>query len=149
LKDGARATIDLGGDKKVEVTAGAPAQPAPAVGAPGNKPGDRNLEKGRNVAVVYIPRGHGAPELTASLIHELPDSWKIDVPDNVDGQKLLANINAHLTEFAKMKDKWPTDVNDAYRAATHHVLAAVYDIPAMNQGGADRGDAARPGEEKK
>jgi len=96
---------------------------------PGNKPGDRNLEKGRNVAIVNFPEMHGAPELTASLIHELPDQWRFDIPDNIDSMKFYQNLLAHMTAFGDMKDQWPADVNEAYRLATHHVLEAIYDLP--------------------
>jgi len=96
----------------------------------GNKPADRNLEKGRNVAIVTIPESHGTPEVTASLIHELPDQWRFDIPDNVDSMRFYQNLLAHMTEFGNAKDQWPADVNDAYRMAAHHVLEALYDMPA-------------------
>lgn len=90
--------------------------------------GDRNLDKGRNVAVVMFPQSHGMPELMVSMIHELPDAWKIDVPDTVDGQKLHDQLLKHLTMFGNDKDKWPADVNEASRMLSHHVLAAVYGV---------------------
>ena len=98
----------------------------------GNKPGDRNLEKGRNVAIVTFPAEAGMPEVTASMIHELPDNWRFDIPDNIDSQKFYDNLLAHMTEFGNMKDQWPTDVNEASRLITHHVLEALYDLPAKN-----------------
>ena len=108
------------------------------LGKPSNKPSDRNLEKGRNVAILHFPASHGLQALTVSMVHELPDSWKIDVPDNVDGQKLHDQLLNHLTQFGENKDKWPADVNEAHRLAAHHVLAAVYDVsaPATKSGGA-------------
>jgi len=134
-KSGAGASLKAG-DTKVETTiGGGTGTPATADGRrdetnkPGNKPGDRNLEKGRNVAIVTFPSSHGAPELTASLIHELPDQWRFDIPDNIDSNKFYQNLLAHMTEFGDMKDQWPTDVNEASRMATHHVLEALYDIP--------------------
>jgi len=99
------------------------------LGKPSDKPSDRNLEKGRNVAVVYFPESHGKPEVYVSMIHEMPDAWKIDVPDTVDGQKLHDNLCNHLTMFAQHKDQWPTDVNEAYRMAAHCVMMAIYDLP--------------------
>jgi len=98
----------------------------------GNRPSDRNLEKGRNVAIVTLPEMKGAPELTASLIHELPDQWRFDIPDNIDSMKFYQNLLAHMTEFGEMKDQWPTDVNEASRMVTQHVLEALYDLPAKN-----------------
>ena len=90
--------------------------------------GDTNLNKGRNVAVVMFPQSHGMPELMVSMIHELPDAWKIDVPDTVDGQKLHDQLLKHLTMFGNDKDKWPADVNEASRMLSHHVLVAVYGV---------------------
>ena len=37
----------------------------------------------------------------------------------------------HLADFlAAMKDQWPADQNEAYRAVAHHVLMAIYDVNA-------------------
>jgi len=53
----------------------------------------------------------------------------------------------HLTMANEGKDKWPSDVNDAYRAVAHHVLMAVMDVshhdavPAAAKLG---GDTAKP-----
>jgi len=90
--------------------------------------GDRNLEKGRNIAYVTVASSHGLPELKVPLIHELPDMWKIDVPDAVTGQKLYDNLLKHLTMANEHKDQWPSDVNDAYRMVSHHVLMAILDV---------------------
>jgi len=110
--------------------------------------GDRNLEKGRNVAYVTVAASHNLPELKVPLIHELPDMWKIDVPDSVTGQKLYDNVLKHLTMANEMKDQWPADVNDGYRAISHHVLAAVLDVdenaPTGAAGARLGGDTAKP-----
>ena len=102
-----------------------------------NKPfgGETNLEKGRNVALAYLPASHGAPALKLSLIHELPDVWRFDIPDNIDGQKLHDGLLNHLTWLDEHKDRWPGDVNEAYRMVGHHVLMAVYDVPMSEHGG--------------
>jgi hypothetical protein len=90
--------------------------------------GNVNLDKGRNVAVVRLPASHGQPELTASLIHENPDIWRFDVPDNVDGPKLNANLLQQLKALADNSAKWPNDINEAQRLVAHHVLLALYDV---------------------
>lgn len=107
---------------------------------------DRNLEKGRNVAYVTVAASHGLPELKVPLIHELPDVWKIDVPDTITGQKLYDNLLNHLTMVNEMKDQWPSDVNDAYRMVSHHILMAVLDINHDAKAGAATlgGDTAKP-----
>ena len=94
----------------------------------GNTKLDGNIEKGRNVAMVRVAQSHGLPELQVPLIHELPDMWKIDVPDSVTGQKLYDNLLTHLTMANEQKDKWPSDVNEGYRSVAHHVLMAVLDV---------------------
>jgi len=95
--------------------------------------GDTNREPGRNVAKVTIPESHGMPTVYIPLIHEFPDSWKIDVPDQVDGRKLYDNLLNHLTYMDEHQDQWPADVNDAYRAASHHVAMAIMDVPMGGQ----------------
>lgn len=108
--------------------------------------GDRNLDKGRNIAYVTVAASHNLPELKVPLIHELPDMWKIDVPDNITGQKLYDNLLKHLTMANEQKDQWPSDVNDAYRAISHHVLMAVLDVDEhAHAAGAKLGDdTAKP-----
>ena len=114
-----------------------------------NKPvtgGDRNLDKGRNIAYVTVAASHNLPELKVPLIHELPDMWKIDVPDSVTGQKLYDNLLKHLTMADEQKDQWPSDVNDAYRMVSHHVLMAILDVDenAHAAGAQIGGDTAKP-----
>lgn len=120
-----------------------PLDPTPGSNIPRAKGGDdqnQKLDRGRNVAVVLFPASHGSPELTVSMIHEAIDSWTLDVPDNLDGQRLLTNLKDHLFELGQMKDRWPADVNEAYRMVAHHVLMAVYNIPSQQgaKGAMDR-----------
>jgi len=115
--------------------------------ATGNTAADRNLEKGRNVAYVTVAAGHDLPELKVPLIHELPDMWKIDVPDDVTGQMLYDNVLKHLTMADEQKDKWPADENEAYRLVAHHVLMAVMNVDenaAHTAGAKLGGETAKP-----
>lgn len=89
--------------------------------------GDVNLEKGRNVAIARFPASHGMPAIDSSLIHELPDIWRFDIPDNIDGQKLHDNLLAHLNQLGD-GSHWPADIKEAYRIVGHHVLMALYDV---------------------
>jgi len=116
--------------------------------AQGNTAADRNLEKGRNVAYVTVAESHGMPELKVPLIHELPDMWKIDVPDSVTGQMLYDNVLKHLTTANEMKDKWPADENDAYRAVSHHVLMAIMNVEHDANHGAAGKFGGDPAEKK-
>jgi len=105
--------------------------------------GQTNREPGRNIAsFVILPQmqagakigqeGAGArvaanKEMAIPLIHELPDTWKIDLPDNVDGQKLYDNVLKHLTMVDDDRANWPADVNEAYRTVTRHMMMALFD----------------------
>jgi len=97
--------------------------------------GDTNREPGRNVAKVTFPESHGLPNAYVPMIHEMPDSWKIDVPDQVDARKLYDNLLKHATMLDEHRDQWPADVNDAYRMAAHHVVLAAMDKDASSASG--------------
>jgi hypothetical protein len=90
---------------------------------------DTNLEAGRKVATVTVVGKNGGADLQVPLIKEKPDAWRIDVPDSVDGPRLKDNVVAHLNKLTSMKDQWPDDINDAYRAVAIHMLRAVMDKP--------------------
>jgi len=83
------------------------------------------VDTNRPTATVTIAASHGQPELKISLVSEFPDRWKIDLPDNVDGQKLKDNVLKHLTMVDEDKANWPADKADAYRMVSHHMLQAV------------------------
>jgi len=114
----------------VPVTAELGAKPAADQGhaQPTDKKSEVNLEKGRNVALVRFPDSHGLSALKLSLIHELPDRWRLDVPNNISGQQIHDNLLTQLTWVNDHKDKWPADVDDAYRMVAHHVFMALYDV---------------------
>jgi len=104
--------------------------------------GNTNREPGRNIATVKIngfaqasakvqpgqpmtAKMEAAKEMAIPMIHELPDSWKIDIPDNIDGQKLHDNLLKHLTMVDEDRANWPADKNEAYREVTRHVMMAL------------------------
>jgi len=104
--------------------------------------GDTKREPGRNIATVVI-KGFaqaqakvepGQPitakmetqkELAIPMIHELPDTWKIDIPDNIGGQQLYDNLLKHLTMVDEDRANWPADKNEAYRTVTRHLMQAM------------------------
>jgi hypothetical protein len=89
--------------------------------------GDTNKDVGRNIATVLIPARPQMPEIAVPMIHELPNSWQIDLPDNVDGQKLHDNLLKQLTLVDEDRANWPADSYEAYRAVARHVMAAIMD----------------------
>ncbi|MBC8109031.1 MAG: hypothetical protein H7Z14_20765 [Anaerolineae bacterium] len=129
-----------------------PGKPDTTPGAEADKlgGGDTNRDKGRNVAKVTFPASHGLPELYIPLINELPATWKIDVPDEVDGRKLYDNLLTHITMADEHKAMWPADVNDAYRAISHHVFLAIMNTPMTGSDMQKPGDmqpgAVKPGD---
>jgi len=72
-----------------------------------------------------IPASHGLPELMLTFVGE-GGKWRLDIPDTVDAQKLHDNLKTTLTALQDTSH-WPADKNDAYRAVSHHILAAVMD----------------------
>jgi hypothetical protein len=86
---------------------------------------DESVQPGRSVATVTIAASHGLPPLMVPMVHEFPDRWKIDVPDNYTAEQLHDAVLNQLTKLDEHKDQWPADVNEAYRAVTHHILMAV------------------------
>ena len=89
--------------------------------------GETNKDVGRDIATVLIPANADATELAVPMIHELPDAWRIDLPDNIDGQKLQDNLLKHITMLDEDRANWPSDAFDAYRAVARHVMTAVMD----------------------
>jgi len=95
----------------------------------GNDRANKNARNANeNMASVTVQASHGLPELTVPMIHEFPDSWKIDVPDNYTAQQLRDNLLKHLTMADEQKDQWPSDPNEAYRLVSHHVLMAIMGV---------------------
>ncbi|HSV13859.1 MAG TPA: hypothetical protein VLI90_06340 [Tepidisphaeraceae bacterium] len=103
--------------------------------AAGNDKGDENLEPGRGIAVVTVNSSHGLPDLRVPMIHEMPDQWKVNVPDSLTADKLRQNLLDHLTALGDSSSQWPSDENEAYRMAAHHVLMAVLDQPVQSHTG--------------
>jgi hypothetical protein len=104
--------------------------------------GDTNRDPGRNVATVMIKESHGLPMANVSMIHEMPDSWRIDVPDTVTAEQLRGNLENALTKLNEKQGEWPTDVNEAYRHATHCIVLAVQGQDVTRSGAHD--DLTKP-----
>jgi hypothetical protein len=96
--------------------------------------GKTKLEKSRLVAIAIYPASHNLPALTLSMVHENIDSWRFDIPDNIDGKTLHDNLLKQLDMLSQNSSKWPSDVNDGYRMVAHHILMAMYDVEAPANG---------------
>jgi hypothetical protein len=84
-----------------------------------------NIEAGRGFGIARFPAEHGLPAVNVSFIDEA-FGWKIDLPNDVDGQQLRTNLLQHLTAFGERADQWPASVLEAQRLASHHVAMALY-----------------------
>jgi len=117
-----RADIDK------RITSGAGNNQKTGMDKPGSPEAQKNLnDPGRNIALITFPAGHGLPQLDVPFIHEMPDNWRIDVPDDLDGPRLRDNFMKHLTMVTDMKAQWPADENEAYAIVAHHVFTAIMD----------------------
>ena len=127
----------------------APGAPADPVGPDADRDrvagGDTNRDPGRNVATVMIKESHGLPSAHVSMIHEMPDSWRIDVPDTVTAEQLRGNIENALTKLNEKQAEWPADVNEAYRHATHVIVLAVQGQDVTKTGMQDGMHKTTPG----
>lgn len=97
------------------------------IDSPNSEAADANRnDPGRNIATVQIKESHGLPALNVEMIHEFPGRWKIDVPDDVSGEQLYANVSKALDKLAADESKWPQGKNEAYRYVTHNLLLAIH-----------------------
>lgn len=120
---------------------------------------DNTLDKGRNVSIISVPSAAASGlTLRTSLVHELIDSWKIDIPNSITGQQLHDNLLKQLTYLSDHSAQWPANIDDARRAFAWHVLAAAYnvqpdagmrsdanDMNSMPHRPVDQGDMITPG----
>jgi len=79
---------------------------------------------------VMLPASHGLPALTIPMVKD-HEAFRVDIPDQVNGDQLKQSLQDHLTEVDNMKDQWPTDKLDAQRAIVHHVFMAVMNKPVQ------------------
>jgi hypothetical protein len=131
---GAELKVDVDRNADGSQTAKVDVDRKSGVDRPDSAAADANRnDPGRNVATIQVQSSHGMPALTVPMIHEMPDRWRIDVPNTLTADKLKANVLAHLTAADEMKDQWPGDVNQAYAMIAHHVLMALMDQPVQQR----------------
>jgi hypothetical protein len=81
-------------------------------------------------------------EITVPVVMQ-DGTYRIDVPDSVDGQKLYDNLLYALTEVGNNVDSWPADQNEAARKINMKVLAAVTDSLKDKSSDQNRPDGIR------
>jgi hypothetical protein len=90
--------------------------------------GKTDLDKGRSVALAAIVPSHGLPAVTLSLVHELPDSWRFDIPDARTGEQIYSSLVTQLEFIASHSAEWPAKESAAYDAVGHRVVMALTGI---------------------
>jgi hypothetical protein len=90
--------------------------------------------QGGQQKTITIPASGNMQASTLNLVQEQGE-WKVDIADSVDANTLSSNLNKHLQMAAGMKDQWPAQEQDAKRALTHHVAAALSEGSAGNHMG--------------
>ena len=89
-----------------------------------------NLDKGRDVAIARFAASHDLPELTLSMVHELPAQWRFDIPKDRNGDQIHNDLLNQLNFIATHSENWPSDINEGYRMVAHRVLMALYGVDA-------------------
>jgi len=111
------------------VTAGSRQSPADASDKTvKNEVDAAKLDKGRDVALIRLPGSGDRTAITASMIHELPMFYRVDLPNSRTGEQIYNDVLNHLTYLGDHLDQWPANETDAYRAFAYHAVAAVYGL---------------------
>jgi hypothetical protein len=74
-----------------------------------------------------IAGSSGDSELKIPLVSE-GGKWRVDVPDDVDGPKLLQNVTAAIQAVNADTANWPADKLTAERIVARKILAAVMNV---------------------
>lgn len=117
----------------IQVGEAAEARLAGATQAPVESNTNTGKDAANNVTTVTIPAaGSSAPAVSVTLRNEgtVMKDYKIDVPDTLDANKLKANLITHINHIDGMQSQWPSDVNEAARIVSQHILAAITDTNA-------------------
>jgi hypothetical protein len=88
---------------------------------------DKVRGKSDKTATVIIPASHGLPQVSVPLVRELPEKWRIDVPDSLNADTLRSNLEKHLKMAQDDKANWPADANEGYLAVAHHILLGIFE----------------------
>lgn len=86
-----------------------------------------NAEQEKRMATVMVKESHGLPAVNLTLVNEgtFGNRWHIQPPPGLDYKTLSTNLNQQLQEAVSMKDQWPQDETEAYKAISHRVLSAI------------------------
>jgi hypothetical protein len=91
----------------------------------------KELTLGRPVAIIRFAAGDGLPDISVSLIHQHLTGWYVALPVDRTGEQVYTDLLAHLHFIATRQDRWPTQVDDAYRFVARNVTAALYGVQSI------------------
>jgi hypothetical protein len=93
---------------------------------PDNNTAGGNDKAANNAVTVTMPADSGAPAVAIHLDNEgtVSSSYKINVPDTLTADQLRDALTQQIKSIDGMKGSWPSDVNEAYRVASQHILSA-------------------------
>jgi hypothetical protein len=94
-------------------------------------------------ATIIIPSNHGLPTVTARFVNE-SEQWKIDIPNNMDAQKLQQNLDDELGRLDDQKASWSDDPKQAQLTVVHAVLAAMTDAQNISETGQSSSPGSTP-----
>lgn len=90
-----------------------------------------------HTAIVELPATRHSGPIVLHLVNEgtTVPSWKIDLPTTISAQSLHDSLLKHLTRFDDHRANWPTEINEAYQAASREVLASLLDAAGAEESG--------------
>ena len=91
---------------------------------------NRTATPGNTRPTVIMAADHSLPGVEARFINE-SEQWKLDIPHNLDADKIQQNLQEELGKLDDDKANWG-DEAQAQRMVTHAVLAALTDANAAN-----------------
>ena len=102
-------------------------------GQPGEQAGQHTGQHERHAGASV---GHHG--LTLSFVNEFPGSWKLDVPNQIQGQQVYTKLAERINKLADSPEQWPSDPKQVEKLVAHEVLACVVGAdksPGMQQPG--------------
>ncbi len=85
----------------------------------------------QEIGVVDVKASHGLSDMQVPLIRDKAGAWKLDVPSTLNADTLRQRLTSELAAVGDSASQLPADENDGYRSVAHHVLSAIYVIPAQ------------------
>jgi hypothetical protein len=83
-------------------------------------PGEQEGKQG----TATVKESHGMPALELRFV-STAGKWRLDIPDEVTGEKVKTNLEKAVMELNADPSKWPTDKTEATRLVSHKILSTL------------------------